>query len=49
MVSTWLPWQAAARVRQAWRGRPSTSTVQAPHSPPSQPILVPVNPATSRR
>src|ERR1035437_6595993 len=30
-------------------GTPSTSTVQAPHSPPSQPRLVPVRPNCSRK
>ena len=39
----------AASVMQASRGWPSTSTVQAPHSPPSQPCLVPVRSSCSRR
>ena len=38
-----------ARVRQALIRRPSTSTVQAPHWPWSQPFLVPVRPRVSRR
>ena len=33
-----------ASVRQESVGLSSTSTVQAPHSPPSQPVLVPVRP-----
>ncbi len=37
-----------ASVRQASCGWSSTSTVQAPHSPPSQPCLVPVRPSVSR-
>ena len=39
----------AANVRQESAGLSSISTVQAPHSPPSQPVLVPVSPAFSRR
>src|SRR5262245_15515131 len=35
-------------VRQASVGTPSTSTVQAPHSPSSQPCLVPVSSNCSR-
>ena len=38
-----------ASVRQALMRRPSTSTVQAPHWPWSQPFLVPVRPRCSRR
>jgi hypothetical protein len=49
MVSIARPSQLAASVRQASRGAPSTSTVQAPHSPPSQPRLVPVSPRRPRR
>src|SRR3974390_566747 len=49
MVSTRLPCTVAARVRQESAGLSSMSTVQAPHSPPSQPVLVPVNPSFSRR
>jgi hypothetical protein len=49
MVSTRRPSTEAAKVQQERRGRPSTSTVQAPHSPPSQPCLVPVSWSCSRR
>src|SRR6516165_12032017 len=49
MVSTRLPCTVAASVRQESAGLSSMSTVQAPHSPPSQPVLVPVNPSFSRR
>jgi hypothetical protein len=49
MVSIARRSQLAASVRQARRGAPSTSTVQAPHSPPSQPRLVPVSPRLPRR
>jgi hypothetical protein len=45
MVSTLAPSTLCASVLQARRGSPSTSTVQAPHSPPSQPCLVPVRPS----
>jgi hypothetical protein len=38
-----------ASVKQDRRGVSSTSTVQAPHSPPSQPVFVPVTPTTSRK
>ena len=48
MVSMRRPSQVAASVMQASCGWPSTSTVQAPHSPPSQPCLVPVRPSVSR-
>src|SRR6185369_15860484 len=48
-VSTRLPPTVAASVRQESVGLSSTSTVQAPHSPPSQPVLVPVRPTFSRR
>src|SRR5207237_75752 len=34
--------------RQESCGAPSTSTAQAPHSPSSQPCLVPVRPRSSR-
>ena len=44
MVSTRLPATVAASVRQDSVGLSSISTVQAPHSPPSQPVLVPVRP-----
>src|SRR3974377_766519 len=49
MVSMRLPCTVAASVRQESAGLSSMSTVQAPHSPPSQPVLVPVNPSFSRR
>ena len=39
----------AARFRQAFLRTPSTSTVQAPHWPWSQPFLVPVRPRCSRK
>src|SRR6185503_10545288 len=48
MVSTERPAQSSASVRQERRGSPSTSTAQAPHSPSSQPCLVPVRPRSSR-
>ena len=48
IVSIRRPATLAASVMQASRGWPSTSTVQAPHSPPSQPCLVPVRPSSSR-
>src|SRR6266566_1073600 len=38
----------AASVMQASTGRPSTCTVQAPHSPRSHPFFVPVRPSRSR-
>ncbi|OWK20273.1 hypothetical protein AJ88_32395 [Mesorhizobium amorphae CCBAU 01583] len=38
----------AAGIRQAQTGSPSTSTVQAPQSPASQPTLVPVSRKSSR-
>ena len=38
-----------ASVMQAGTATPSSSTAQAPHSPPSQPALVPVRCAVSRR
>ncbi len=47
-VVTARPATRAAGVRQAQTGWPSTSTVQAPQSPASQPTLVPVSPASSR-
>ena len=43
------PCTLAASVRQDNLGWSSTRTVQAPHSPPSQPVLVPVRPTVSRR
>ena len=36
-------------VRQESVGLSSINTVQAPHSPPSQPVFVPVRPTFSRR
>src|SRR5690606_35820992 len=47
-VLTVLPATLAAGIRQAPTGAPSTRTVQAPQSPASQPILVPVSPSSSR-
>src|SRR5690606_11432650 len=47
-VLTVLPATLAAGIRQAQTGAPSTRTVQAPQSPASQPILVPVSPSSSR-
>ena len=35
-------------MRQELTGWPSSSTVQAPHSPAPQPFLVPVSPISSR-
>ena len=43
------PSACAAGTRQAQTCAPSSSTVQAPQSPASQPILVPVRPSSSRR
>src|SRR3989338_7893663 len=40
---------ATPSTRQESTGIPSTSTVQVPHSPSSQPCLVPVRPRSSRR
>ena len=48
-VVTSRPCAATARVRHARVRRPSTSTVQAPHWPWSQPFLDPVSPMWSRR
>src|SRR5213076_1841462 len=42
------PAQARPSTRQERTGVPSTSTVQVPHSPSSQPCFVPVSPASSR-
>ncbi len=49
MVVISCPSASSARIRQAYRGRSSTSTVQDPHSPRSQPGFVPVRPAFSRK
>src|SRR5437867_10166547 len=49
MVVIGLPCTAASRVRHERTGRPSTSTVQAPHWPSPQPYLVPVRSSSSRR
>src|SRR3954452_213802 len=38
-----------AAVRQEQTGAPSTRTVQAPQSPASQPIFVPIRPRSSRK
>src|SRR2546428_8037704 len=48
-VLTRWPAQARPSTRQDSTGAPSTSTVQVPHSPSSQPCFVPVSPRSSRR
>src|SRR6267378_2195376 len=45
---TWRPTQARPSTRQDRTAVPSTSTVQVPHSPSSQPCFVPVSPRSSR-
>src|SRR3989441_4383570 len=47
-VLTRRPAQARPSTRQERTGVPSSSTVHVPHSPSSQPCLVPVSPASSR-
>src|SRR5690349_22089280 len=47
-VFTDLPLHARPSTRQDSTGTPSTSTAQVPHSPSSQPCLVPVSPRSSR-
>src|SRR5437762_8545036 len=47
-VLTRRPSQARPSTRQDSTGWPSRSTVQVPHSPSSQPCLVPVSPRSSR-
>ena len=42
IVSMWRPSQRTASVMQDGTASPSTRTVQAPHSPPSQPVFTPV-------
>ncbi len=49
MVSIFEPTASKASIRQLLTARPSTSTVQAPHSPLPQPSLAPVKPMPSRR
>jgi hypothetical protein len=49
MVVTAAPSSCAARSRQLRALAPSTSTVQAPHTPCSQPTWVPVRASVSRR
>ena len=49
MVVTRAPSSWTARSRQLRALRPSTSTVQAPQTPCSQPTWVPVSPRSSRR
>src|SRR5262249_34541643 len=49
MVSMRRPSTLVASVRHDNRGMSSTRIVQAPHSPPSQPVFVPVSPTTSRK
>jgi hypothetical protein len=43
-----FPPTAFAGIRQLATGTPSTSTVQAPHTPEPQTSLVPVRPSESR-
>src|SRR2546427_11400223 len=47
-VCTRRPAQARPNTKQDSTGMPSTSTVQVPHSPSSQPCFVPVRPRSSR-
>src|SRR5947208_11726377 len=47
-VLTRRPAHARPRARQESTGVPSSSTVQVPHSPSSQPCFVPVKPRSSR-
>ena len=49
IVVTVAPSSCTAKSRQLRALRPSTSTVQAPHTPCSQPTWVPVSPRSSRR
>ena len=48
MVATSDPSASFASTRHAFTARPSMCTVHAPHSPWSQPRLVPVSPSSSR-
>jgi len=48
-VVTDAPAAEAAAIRQAQTGSPSTSTVQAPQSPASQPFLTPNTPRSRRK
>src|ERR1043165_1424323 len=48
MVCTERPSHSSARARQDSTGSPSSSTVQAPPPPSSQPCFVPVRPKSSR-
>ena len=48
VVSSW-PSACTASIRQERTGSPSSSTVQAPHTPCSQPTWVPVRPSSWRR
>ena len=48
MVSTFAPSHCTASVRQPRTISPSTRTVQAPHTPCSQPTWLPVSPSVSR-
>src|SRR5208282_4580427 len=48
-VSTEVPSAWTAKIKQERTGRPSSSTEQAPHTPCSQPVCVPVRRSTSRR
>src|ERR1700760_211572 len=47
-VLTFLPFVCTANIRHERTGAPSTSTVQAPQTPCSQPTCVPVRPQFSR-
>src|SRR4051812_36472134 len=49
MVVIWMPSLWTANIRQDRTGTPSSSTVQAPHTPCSQPACAPVRPNWSRR
>ena len=46
IVSTRQPSAWAASIRQPRTGAPSTRTVQAPHTPCSQPTCEPVSPSS---
>ena len=49
MVSTSAPAHCTASMRQPRTVTPSSRTVQAPHTPCSQPTWLPVSPSRSRR
>ena len=48
MVVTSRPSAWRARYEQEFTGRPSSSTMQAPHSESSQPSFAPVSPTSVR-